>query len=408
MRWFSSRLGVCVLLPLLFTGPVFAQQRSSQIPQPGRNAPSSLAVAASQRPSDADDRRPSAQQREIQADDPEDEERLNRELWESIKKTPYEAMRERVARTQREAGPKAGDIVLPTGWKLAPAGATVGVGRLPYEAIAYAGRIVVLDTGYYYGQDQPEVSLVDPDANRVAQTLRFPALFPSAVVGADGDLYLSGGFSKKVYRLNSRFESVTSYDVAGYAGPVASLDATHLIVATLVAADTADAFDKGQYRQGRLAILNTQTGKVENEVPTGYFPYALRLANGKLYVAVLGENKIQVLTPQLQLQTAIPVGRSPQALAWQDGSLYVVNANDDTISVIDTGLDRVTDTISLRGDRTRYGGAPTSCQVDGDRLYVSLANVNAVAVLDRRSHRRLGEIPTGWYPTKVLLDQKRL
>jgi hypothetical protein len=86
----------------------------------------------------------------------------------------------------------------------------------------------------------------------------------------------------------------------------------------------------------------------------------------------------------------------------------VVNANDDTISVLDTVQDRVTHTLNLRGNGMHYGGAPTSCAVDGDRLYVSMTNVNAIAVYDARTDRHLGDIPTGWYPTKVLLDHDRL
>src|SRR5689334_12299271 len=52
--------------------------------------------------------------------------------------------------------------------------------------------------------------------------------------------------------------------------------------------------------------------------------------------------------------------------------------------------------------------APTSCAVDGDRVYVTLTYNNAVAVLDRRSGKSKGLIPTGWYPTKVLVEGGRL
>lgn len=345
---------------------------------------------------------------EIDADDPADEERLNRELWESIKKTPYAALKIRLGSAQRTAQKERAELPLPNGWRLAPAGTSIGVGRFPYEAIAYAGRIVVLNTGYYTGPERPEISVIDPAANAVVQTLHVDALFPSAQVGADGDLYLSGGISKQVVRVNSRFEIVRTYTVDGYTGGLAALDATHLAVTYLVAGETPADFAQGKFTQGRLAILNTQTGTVEKEVTTGYFPYAVSLVNGKLYVAVQGENKVQVFSPQLQPIATVSVGRSPQAFAAAGDRLYVVNANDDTVSVLDTMRDRVIDTLSLRGDRTHFGGGPTSCAVDGDRLYVALANINAIAVLDTRSHRHLGDIPTGWYPTKVLLDHDRL
>jgi YVTN family beta-propeller protein len=376
MRWFVKGFA-CLLLSLCLAGGLAKAQVASHLAQ-------------------------------IEADDPEDEERLNRELWESIKKTPYAAMKERVARAQRTTPASAADMLLPNGWKLAPAGVSVGVGRFPYEAIAYAGHVVVLNTGYYSGKDKPEVSVVDPVNDQVTQTLHFEALFPSAQVGADGDLYLSGGISKQVYRVNSRFEAVRTYDVGGYAGALASLDATHLVVAYLVGSETPEDFTRGKFVQGRLAILNTQTGLIENNVATGYFPYAVRLVNGKLYVAVQGENKVQVFTPQLQLLKTFLVGRSPQSLTAEADRLYVVNTNSDNISVVDTNEDKVIATLDVRGNKMRFGGVPASCAVDGDRLYVALANLNCIAVLDRHTGRHLGDIPTGWYPTKVLLDGDRL
>jgi YVTN family beta-propeller protein len=377
---------------LRLTGSKEVQQNT------GKNPPTPPPVAL-QQPTGAAD---------LEADDPADEERLNRELWESIKKTPYAAVKERVARAQRTANKVSAELPLPNGWKLAPAGASVGVGRFPYEAIAYAGHIVVLNTGYYTGQDKPEISIVDPATNTVVRTLHVDSLFPSAQIGADGDLYLSGGVGMQIVRINSRFEIVRTYTVGGYTGGLAALDANHLVVTYLVASETPADFTRGKFTQGRLAILNTQTGLVEKEVATGYFPYALQLLNGKLYVAVQGENTVQVFSPQLQRLKTIPVGRSPQSFATAGSRLYVVNANDDTVSVLDTAQDRVVHTLSLRGNRTRFGGAPSSCAIDGDRLYVTMTNINAVAVVDTRSSRILGSIPTGWYPTKVLVDRDRL
>lgn len=351
---------------------------------------------------------PSTGRVELDADDPADAERLNRELWESIKGTPYAAMKARVERAQRTAQKDSAELPLPNGWRLAPAGASVGVGRFPYEAIAYSGHIVVLNTGYYTGQDRPEVSIVDPVSSTVVQTLHVDALFPSAQIGADGDLYLSGGISRQVVRIDSRFEIVRTYTVAGYTGGLAALDATHLVVTYLVASETPADFAGGKFTQGRLAILNTETGLVEKEVSTGYFPYAVTLVQGKLYVAVQGENTVQVFSPQLQPLKTVAVGRSPQAFAAAGSRLYVVNANDDTVSVLDTAQDRVVSTLSLRGNRAHYGGAPASCAVEGGRLYVAMADLNAISVVDIRTHRHLGDIPTGWYPTKVLFDHDRL
>ncbi|HEV7396588.1 MAG TPA: alkaline phosphatase family protein, partial [Pyrinomonadaceae bacterium] len=41
-------------------------------------------------------------------------------------------------------------------------------------------------------------------------------------------------------------------------------------------------------------------------------------------------------------------------------------------------------------------------------LYVTLAGTNAVAVLDSRTFKQVALVPTGWYPTKALLNDKKL
>src|SRR2546421_8624 len=122
-----------------------------------------------------------AQQRDRRVDDPEDQEDLNRELWEFARKTPYESILPYVAAAQRESQAKqTNEIELPNGWRIAPAGTQVEVGRLPFEAIMFAGKLVVLDTGYYYPRDQEpqEISIVDVARAQVIKTLRIRSLFP--------------------------------------------------------------------------------------------------------------------------------------------------------------------------------------------------------------------------------------
>jgi hypothetical protein len=123
---------------------------------------------------------------------------------------------------------------------------------------------------------------------------------------------------------------------------------------------------------------------------------------------VLGENKVVVLDEQLRPLKTLKVDASPQQIVADGDTLYVVCANSDSVSVIDARRDEVERSIGMRGNRTRFGGAPTSIAVDRDRLYVTLANVNAIAVLDKRKHRRLGTIPTGFYPTCVLAGAENL
>ncbi len=77
------------------------------------------------------------------------------------------------------------------------------MGRLPFEAISYAGHIVVLNTGYYTREPQ-ELSVVNSATGSIVRVLRLNSMFPSVVAGADGDLYVSGGFGQIMYRLNTK------------------------------------------------------------------------------------------------------------------------------------------------------------------------------------------------------------
>src|SRR5436853_1092634 len=168
--------------------------------------------------------------RSSRVDDPDDQEDLNRELWEIAKHIPYDSILSYVAEAQRRSkANENAEVELPNGWRIAPAGTQVEVGRLPYEMVQFQGKLVVLDTGYYY-QEPQAVSIVDPQTGQVIKTLRFNSLFPSAAVGADGDLYISGGFDEKVYRVDKNFDVVGEYKVGGFVGGLAPMDSQNLAV----------------------------------------------------------------------------------------------------------------------------------------------------------------------------------
>lgn len=345
--------------------------------------------------------------RDLAPDQPGDEETLNRELWEFAKKKPYSEALEHVAKAGRPATEPVAQIVLPNGWAIAPAGRQVEVGRFPNEMVLYAGRVVVLNTGYYV-QEPQEVSVVDPGSGQVVKVVRLESMFPSACQGPGEDLYISGGFSRKIYRLNPKFEKVREYPVGGYTAGLAELDANRIVMAYLVSAGSQQDFESGNYGEGKLAILNTDTGELEAEATVGFFPHTVCALNGKIYVSLLGEDKVQVYDTQLHFRKSIQVGRTPQGLCTDAGRLYVVNTGSDFISVIDCAADSVVATIDIRVRGNRFGSGPISCTVDGKRLYVAQSNVNAIAVLDKQSGKYLGSIPTGWYPTKVLFSNKHL
>jgi DNA-binding beta-propeller fold protein YncE len=106
-------------------------------------------------------------------------------------------------------------------------------------------------------------------------------------------------------------------------------------------------------------------------------------------------------------------GASPSAIAVTPDGAYAFVAM--------TNVDRIA-TVALRGpahvvggtelrlfDRGPYGTQPAAMVLsrDGTRLYVALAGLDAVAVLDARDPlhvHRLGLVPTGWFPSALTLS----
>ena len=105
---------------------------------------------------------------------------------------------------------------------------------------------------------------------------------------------------------------------------------------------------------------------------------------------------------------AIPTGSRPTAvLLNRDASrLFVANSQSDTVSVIDTATDAVVGTVLLRPGTSRGPANETPVNLalapDGRTLYVPLADLNAVAVVDVQALSLTGLVPAGWYPSAAL------
>lgn len=108
-------------------------------------------------------------------------------------------------------------------------------------------------------------------------------------------------------------------------------------------------------------------------------------------------------------------GSGPNFIVARRDRLFVCNGNNDSIDQVERESGRI-----LR--RTQLAPSPLVAKLrgvspsgmalspDGRRLYVAESGINAIAVLDARSGRVLGHIPTGWYPYRVTVsrDGRRL
>ena len=190
--------------------------------------------------------------------------------------------------------------------------------------------------------------------------------------------------------------------------------------------------------QNTVKALDAATGAVKQTWQVGIAPRALALVGTKLYVSNEGGRRakpgdttmesygtqvpangfkgtsttgtvsvIDTAAPTSKVRT-VGVGLHPTALHVEGNALFVTNTFSDTVSVIDTGRDRVVQTIGTRPwPSAKVGYQPTSITTTPDgHLLVTLARANAVAVYRYHDNPQepvdyVGLLPTDYYPADI-------
>jgi YVTN family beta-propeller protein len=209
-------------------------------------------------------------------------------------------------------------------------------------------------------------------------------------------------------------------------------------------------------------VLNGNNSVIKQDLITGdtiwttdpgVAPYGLTMASGKLYVTnwagrhpeagdkdVAGvpwglaridnnaggatrEGSVTVINPENgKIIKELVVGLHPNEITSDKTGkfVYITNSNSDNITVINTGNDEVTETISVRLQpqiNSFFGDSPNGLclSADGKLLYVANGMDNAIAVIKLGKNAALktsisessvtGFIPTGAYPSSVILDK---
>ncbi len=194
----------------------------------------------------------------------------------------------------------------------------------------------------------------------------------------------------------------------------------------------------------RLAEFDAETGKLLRTWDVGVAPYDVLLHGTKAYVSnwggrrpatnsitgpagrgtlvrvdpvrhIANEGSVSIIdlkAKQPVKELLVGLHSSAMTLSPNGRYLVVANAASDTLSVIDTGLEKVVETIwTKRNAAELFGAAPNALAFDrsGERLYVCNGSQNAVAVIDFEpgESRLIGLIPVGWYPGAIVHDRTR-
>ena len=148
-----------------------------------------------------------------------------------------------------------------------------------------------------------------------------------------------------------------------------------------------------------VSVIDTATDRVARKIDVGKTPHGLAMAPGGklLLVGVYGEDRVAFVDPATQAIVAtVPVPKPHTIAIRPDGKVaYVASQEPGKFALVVVDLSGRSVLRALPLEKT-----PRDLEFghDGKSLYVTMAGVNAVAVLDPTSDKIVAQIPTGASP----------
>ncbi|HET7296165.1 MAG TPA: beta-propeller fold lactonase family protein, partial [Gemmatimonadales bacterium] len=296
-----------------------------------------------------------------------------------------------------------GSTLLPSGWRIRPAGRVVPVGTLPLNLVTLSdGSVMVSNDGY----GANGVMRIDPARGQVVWRAPLPAAW-LGLAGSGRDwrdtVWVSGGPTNRVYRFTWQGGASWTADSAVladsgapvYPAGLALLPRQHLVA---VVGNLSDS----------LYFIDASTLERRAAVAVGHRPYTAVADSAHVYVSNWGDSTVSVvdLSDRPYVRMTVFVGPHPSALALSRAELFVALAGANGVARVDFATARVREQLTVAlAPHAPAGSDPNALGLspDGRTLYVAMAGNNAVAVVrvGTREMRVAGLIPVGWYPTAV-------
>lgn len=313
--------------------------------------------------------------------------------------------------------------ILPGGRVLRPFGRQLMTGNAPFAiAISPSGKTIITNNiglSTSIGIDRPSITTIVPGKRDTAWTLQdfhaetrhadskaWQGVTTGLVVINDNSAWVAEGDTGRIVELNltsgSRKSSV-SLNTNGYGDSFTDSMTYDPERSLLFVLDQANS---------RVAIVDPKRGTVLASAKTGMLPSAIALAPGgkRLFVANSGApaslSIINVSDPASPkaAEVKIPDG-VPSGIAVLADKVYVSLAHTDAIAVIDGQAAKVESEIELRipGFETLRGITPLGLAIErkSGLLLVAEAGINAVGVIDLVTQKTLGHVPVGWFPAAL-------
>jgi YVTN family beta-propeller protein len=344
----------------------------------------------------------------------------------------------------RFAGPTKEGYLLPSGWRLTPAGKHVETTDLPLNIIPLKdGRHALAASSGFNQHDLILVDISGEEPRIVSSEKARQSWYGLALSSDESKIWWSAGGQGTLhtFRLaDDRLSRTSAPDAEPAAAQTKAaakaarnqstepehfrsgltLDEARGVLHSL--SINYRAIEAGQDKpltRAAISAIDLASGASRMGVIEGR-PYDVLVGpEGRLlYVSDWAGRRVLAIDPaDLRVVSRIPVGEHPNQMALhRDGRLFVACASDNSVSVIETKRGTVTERISTAlFPNAPEGSTPDALCLspDGETLYVANADNNCLAVIDIASPNRSqvkGFIPTGWYPTSVAMtpDGKKI
>ncbi len=326
------------------------------------------------------------------------------------------------------AGAGAETIPLVTGKFLTPLGSHAPVGSFPANLILSPDGKFAISTNAGFRQ---QLSVIDVasgkvvskvDANGAGDDKKKEALYfglAAQRLGGKTLVYASKGVRDRVgiYELSATGSLTFVRDLVCPAAPggtpnfpaglAPTSDGSRLVVAL-------NETHKNSEYKGRLGIFDVANGTMSRMDGVPGYPLGVSVVTrgeGMDRIAYVASERdgvvVEIDFMARKVLRSFRTGATPAYLTLDSRQrrVLVSNSGSDTI----TSIDRATGQMkSLVVRPAAMRGLPTATPLglgfspDEKRLYVALADMNALAVVDAEKMTLLGYIPTGWYPTSVV------
>lgn len=303
---------------------------------------------------------------------------------------------------------QTGQVLLPNGWKLSPAGRQLPLGDLPLNIqISKSGKLLAVTNN---GQSTQSVQLFDPQNEKLFDEKDLKkSWYGLAFSNDEKNLYVSGGYDNWIldfHLQNNKFGNADTIKL-GKPWPKGNICPTGLVAnknnSRLYAISKGDS---------SLYVIDLPSHKIIKRVQLPGIAYGCVMTPDEktLYISLWEAAKVIAYnTVTEKVGNSIPVGNHPNELLLNKKGtrLFVANANDNTVSVINTLADKVTETISTTLYPTRLVGSTSNglaLSADEKTLYIANADNNCLAIFNvaqSGNSQSMGFIPVGWFPTNV-------